>query len=410
MDGNDGTNGTNGAPGTTSLAGLTDGPGGWGTNGQVLQTNGVDAATWATAGGGGATQLMGTVGTNSSVFSNNALSTSISNFTNNTSTALGSHTVFHSSVCMGDNAYCKRQRSVAIGYNANAEWNSVSIGAYAYSLSHVHGSANNVSIGYQAGPRVAGGTSGNVIIGAHAGVLANGLGIICIGHAAGRSPSNWSWTSGAQEPSGSSPTYSTVAANNTTANQSGWYSISIGQTAHASHSRAICLGDNSISYGASTFNIPSSFTAYVGNSQWSTSDDRLKHNEVAITNGLDVLRQITPKLYQKSRSMYLTDEHGRDIVDEETGEKTPYGADFNGVMDGPAGDKWFWDAGVIAQEMHQVLPRFVHEGDETNPWHVNYNALFTYCLGAVKELDGVVQQQQSTIDALLARVSALEAA
>ena len=102
------------------------------------------------------------------------------------------------------------------------------------------------------------------------------------------------------------------------------------------HSSAIALGTGAFSNGNNTFNVPPGSAAFMGTVN-NTSDDRVKHNEVAITNGLDVIRQITPKLYQKSRSMFLTDEHGIDLLDED-GNRTPYGADFNGIMDGPLFD------------------------------------------------------------------------
>ena len=47
--------------------------------------------------------------------------------------------------------------------------------------------------------------------------------------------------------------------------------------------------------------------------------------------------------------------------------------------------------------MHEVLPNFVTVGDDDTPWSVNYNALFSYSIGAVKELDAIVQQQQNRI-------------
>ena len=191
------------------------------------------------------------------------------------------------------------------------------------------------------------------------------------------------------------------------AHAAGSNSIAIGSFCSASHTQSIVLGASAASQNTNSFNIPSGFSAYVGSSSWSTSDDRLKHNEALITNGLAVIRQIAPKCYQKSRSMFLTGDDGLDIVDA-SGNRTPYGADFNGIMEGPEGDKWFNDAGVIAQEMHTVLPNFVTVGDENRPWSVNYNALFSYSLSAVKELDAIVQELRDLNTALTARVAALE--
>ena len=156
--------------------------------------------------------------------------------------------------------------------------------------------------------------------------------------------------------------------------------------------------------------VPSTYSIYAGSSVIASSDDRLKHNETIVADGLEMIRQLTPKVYQKTRSMFMTDDNGNEIVDA-NGVRTPDGPDFNSPLEGEAGDKWIWECGFIAQEVSQVpsLRRYVTEHSDL-PWALNHNSLFAYCVGAVKELDDIVQQQKSTIDALLARVSALEAA
>ena len=40
------------------------------------------------------------------------------------------------------------------------------------------------------------------------------------------------------------------------------------------------------------------------------SDDRLKHNEVDITNGLSIIRQLKPQKYQQTSKMYPADYTG----------------------------------------------------------------------------------------------------
>jgi hypothetical protein len=62
-----------------------------------------------------------------------------------------------------------------------------------------------------------------------------------------------------------------------------------------------------------------------------TSDDRLKHNEVIITNGLDVIDRLNPKFYQKTQV----------LLD----------ASYNGDLSGQA---WTYEAGLIAQELLQI--------------------------------------------------------
>ena len=73
-----------------------------------------------------------------------------------------------------------------------------------------------------------------------------------------------------------------------------------------------------------------------------TSDDRVKHNEVVINNGLDIIDQLCPKFYQKTLTMLDTS--------------------YNGDLSGQA---WSYEAGLIAQELLQVpdLSYVVSGGD-----------------------------------------------
>ena len=161
-----------------------------------------------------------------------------------------------------------------------------------------------------------------------------------------------------------------------------------------------------------------------------TSDDRLKHNEVAITNGLDVIDRLTPKFYQKTQVML--------------------DASYNGDLSNHA---WTYEAGLIAQEVLQIndLSFVVGGGDYyekkyklikqttqnnnlsanyydssannyeisynliTQAYNLNYNSVFVYGLAAIKELHTKVKAQESTIlnqkniiSSLLARIQALE--
>jgi len=125
-----------------------------------------------------------------------------------------------------------------------------------------------------------------------------------------------------------------------------------------------------------------------------SSDDRLKHNETDIVKGLNIIRQLQPQKYQKTVEMYE--------------------ADYNGVIDEPA----VWEAGLIAQKILQIpeLTDYVAGGDEisesgettANAYSLDYNSISMYGLAAIKELDTIVQSQQSKIDSLEARLAALE--
>jgi hypothetical protein len=167
-----------------------------------------------------------------------------------------------------------------------------------------------------------------------------------------------------------------------------------------------------------------------------TSDDRLKHNEVVITNGLNIIEKLTPKFYQKTQ----------DLLD----------ASYNGDLSNHA---WTYEAGLIAQEVLQIsdLSFVVGGGDyyeqtynlitqtQTNDlsannyepsannydqsannyeisynlvakaYNLNYNSVFVYGLAAIKELHTKVKakeisilNRQAIINSLIARIEALE--
>jgi len=196
-------------------------------------------------------------------------------------------------------------------------------------------------------------------------------------------------------------------------------------------------------------------TTLTVNNVYIGSDDRLKHNEVAITNGLDVIDRLTPKFYQKTQV----------LLD----------ASYNGDLSGHA---WYHEAGLIAQEVLQIsdLSYVVGGGDYyeqtynlitqtqdlsanyydqsanyyepsannyelsnnyydqsannyeisannyeisynliAQAYNLNYNSVFVYGLAAIKELHTKVKAQESTIlnqkniiSSLLARIQALE--
>ena len=108
-----------------------------------------------------------------------------------------------------------------------------------------------------------------------------------------------------------------------------------------------------------------------------TSDDRAKWNEAPITNGLEIVRQLSPQTYDKVDGDFL------DVLAEDT--------------------ETYKEAGLIAQEAHAVLPDAVTQGDAETPWNVNYNHVLAYALAAIKDLDAVVQAQAARIAALEAK-------
>ena len=85
-----------------------------------------------------------------------------------------------------------------------------------------------------------------------------------------------------------------------------------------------------------------------------TSDDRLKHDEVGITNGLAVIDRLNPKFYQKTQTML--------------------DASYNGDLSEHA---WIYEAGLIAQEVLQVPDlSFVVSGGDYYENVMNYDASY----------------------------------
>lgn len=109
-----------------------------------------------------------------------------------------------------------------------------------------------------------------------------------------------------------------------------------------------------------------------------TSDDRLKHNEEYIYNALDTIEKIVPQIYQKTKTFKEHDYRG-EVNEEHTTE-----------------------IGIIAQELYEIneLSFCVIPGDETTPYSVNYNNIFTYGLAGLKELNTKVNNINNRITEL----------
>ena len=114
------------------------------------------------------------------------------------------------------------------------------------------------------------------------------------------------------------------------------------------------------------------------------SDDRLKHNEIIINNGLAIIRQLVPKFYQKTQVML----------------DAKYNGDLNDY-------DWCYEAGLIAQEVLQINDiSFAVSGGDTydssnnvipGVYLLGYNHIFIYGLAAIKELHKKVKAQESNI-------------
>ena len=111
-----------------------------------------------------------------------------------------------------------------------------------------------------------------------------------------------------------------------------------------------------------------------------SSDDRYKHNEVNIKNGLEMIRILNPQTYDKTTEMLDADYNG-DLTDH------PHRT----------------EAGFIAQEVAKI-PELAYcvSGGETpeEPYYLNYQDLFVYAVAGLKELDAKVSTLESRLAAL----------
>ena len=126
-------------------------------------------------------------------------------------------------------------------------------------------------------------------------------------------------------------------------------------------------------------------SVFYGSPSTQLSDDRIKFNETNITNGLEVVRKLSPERYTKRLPTQTV-----------------------GAI----------EAGFIAQEVLSIPDlefavkqsnKEIIAGDpNTNYYTVTYDSIFTYAVAGLKELDAIVQQQQTVIQNLVTRIEALE--
>ena len=142
-----------------------------------------------------------------------------------------------------------------------------------------------------------------------------------------------------------------------------------------------------------------------------SSDNRLKHNEEVVTNGIDIIRQLTPKKYFKTLKVY--------------GENHNYDLDSSG---NPITDDYYkTETGLIAQEILQI-PEISHlvnlipdksrteirpNGEEVTieageRYTLNYQDIFVYNVEATKQLINKVETLEALVASLTSRLEALE--
>ena len=117
-----------------------------------------------------------------------------------------------------------------------------------------------------------------------------------------------------------------------------------------------------------------------------SSDDRLKHNEKNINNGLNIVRQLNPQFYQKTQTFKTHDYMG------------------------PVNDPYILEAGLIGQEVANIndISFAVSIGNDVKPYSVAYNNIFTYNIAATKELDAIVTELSNNLLAANNKIATLE--
>ena len=112
-----------------------------------------------------------------------------------------------------------------------------------------------------------------------------------------------------------------------------------------------------------------------------SSDERLKSNIKDIVNGLDVIQQLNPKIYDLTVP----------INDQSTStKKLPEGA----IYKDPEPEVFKNQTGFLAQEIDKILPHLVSK-DEQGYLSLNYLGLIPYLVDAIKEQDKQIETLQN---------------
>ena len=324
----------------------------------------------------------------------------------------------HYTVCIGYNAYVTKASSITIGAYSliNEGGHGVSIGYRSSSLQYY-----SIAIGSNS-------YSKKISIGAHSysdrygtaiGAYSDSQGFACI--AIGAHTNNNVAGDSMNIALGTKST-GTIGSNtigyNAHVGGRGQYAVSIGydslggasgavsigsRISHHGYSFSVAIGnqiidENTITGGASySVLFPSGMDVYVGSSQWGNSDDRLKHDELDISNAFNIVQQLQPKIYKKTRKMFNSFQHSYidssgNKVYQTIPERDYYTGNIIYIENtgniGEKGNDWFYEAGLIAQDVYAIdeLKEFIQVGNEENIWYLNYNNIFVYSIACLKEL------------------------
>jgi len=362
--------------GDATISGLTVGKGGGGLSQNTVVGNGALAATntgnrnTAIGANAGAANTSGhitavgayalnsnTTGNSNTAVGGNDESTGAAlqfNTTGSSNTAVGVGSLFNNTTT---------SQNTAVGYQALYNNTAGSSTAVGYQALYAQTSPANFNDAFGNGA-LKSLTTGNINIGL--GTVAGqsittGGGNICLGH-----------NSGLTLATGSTNVYLGYAAT----------------ASSASVSSEIVVGGNvSTGKGVNTGFINPSGANYQGNNSasWSTtSDQRLKKNIVDNTEGLDVISQIRVRNFEYRMAEEVTELPAHTVIDKQ------------GVQ-----------LGVIAQELQQVCSDCVKE-ESTGVLSVDASNLTWHMINAIKDLKTLNDTQAETINALTARIEALE--
>ena len=359
-----------------------------GNNGKFLSTNG-SSLSWDSAGGGGTT-----------ISSNNGLTSNHS--VNNTGGASGfSINIGHDTGGTGSTALPGAGYSVNIGYEAGFKSpgeHSISIGSSAGSQ---YSGNYSINIGYSTqtgGAHVGNEWKNSIAIGKEAHAWNKHQIIIT-------SSDNTSLNNGPCKSD-----HPGVVMINGTASDALNDSGNVG---------GIWL--KPMSYGAGLsdlrYNENTGHLSYYGGA----SDDRLKFNEINITNALETIRQLNPQFYKKSFNMYETDISNGIVIPrrDDSGNKIFFDVSYNGDI-GLEGLQWKYESGLIAQDVKLIndLSFAVKEEKrhydnsnnliEIEAMSLDYDYIFTYNIAATKELDIIVSDLSNNLLAANNKITQLE--
>ena len=146
------------------------------------------------------------------------------------------------------------------------------------------------------------------------------------------------------------------------------------------------LGGNSTNRSDGWFQV--FCNAYNAKGQWHSSDDRYKHGEINIENGLETIRQLVPKTYKKTENNL--------------------GADNDGTNIGIEDKDWWYESGLIAQEIEKIPTLTEYVVDVDGYKCVKYNDIHCHTIAGLKELDAIVTAQAELITKLENRITILE--